>query len=66
MCEITGSGVRMRENPSLQGRIIGSFSKYETVELIRVSNDHKWCRVQKSNGLVGWLSADYVGDCWDE
>jgi hypothetical protein len=66
LCEITGSGVRMRETPSLKGRIIGSFSLYETVELIRMSNDRKWCRVQKSDGTVGWVSADYIGDCWDD
>ena len=62
-CFITGTGVRMRETPSLQGRIISSFGYYEYVELIRWSNDGNWCRVRKQNGLTGWVYADYVGDC---
>jgi len=59
-CYITGKGVRMRETPSLQGRIISSFRYYEMVESIRWSNDGNWCRVRRSNGMTGWVYGDYV------
>lgn len=62
-CYITGTNVRMRETPSLQGRILGTFRYYESVEVIRWSNDSNWCRVRRSNGMTGWVYADYIGDC---
>ncbi|MFM7565567.1 MAG: SH3 domain-containing protein [Flavobacteriales bacterium] len=62
-CYITGTNVRMRETPSLQGRILGTFRYYESVEVIRWSNDSNWCRVRRSNGMSGWVYGDYIGDC---
>jgi uncharacterized protein YgiM (DUF1202 family) len=62
-CYITGTNVRMRETPSLQGRILGTFRYYESVEVIRWSNDSNWCRVRRSNGMTGWVYGDYIGDC---
>lgn len=62
-CYITGTNVRMRETPSLQGRIVSTFRYYEGVEVIRWSNDSNWCRVRRSNGMTGWVFGDFVGDC---
>jgi len=62
-CYITGTNVRMRETPSLQGRVLGTFRYYESVEIIRWSNDSNWCRVRRSNGMSGWVYGDYIGDC---
>ena len=62
-CYITGTNVRMRETPSLQGRIVSTFRYNEGVEVIRWSNDSNWCRVRRSNGMTGWVYGDFVGDC---
>jgi uncharacterized protein YgiM (DUF1202 family) len=59
-CYIIGTGVRMRETPSLQGKIISSFQDGETVDLLKVNSDGKWFRVRKKSGKAGWVYSQYV------
>lgn len=59
-CYINGTGVRMRETPSLQGKIISSFEDGEKIDLLKVSSDGKWSRVRKKSGKVGWVYSQYV------
>lgn len=59
-CMITGTGVRMRESPSLQGKIIGSFRNEEWVELLRYSNNNEWARIRRSSGKIGWVNSNYI------
>ncbi len=58
-CYIYGTGVRMRQSPSLNGTIIGYFKDGERVEYIRSKNG--WDLVRKRNGTVGYVYDDYLG-----
>lgn len=57
-CWIVGTGVRMRQSPSLYGEIIGYFKDGEEVEYIRSNNN--WDLVRKKNGTVGYVFEDYL------
>ena len=62
-CYISGTGVRMRQSPSLKGKIIGYFKDGERVEYIDSRNG--WDLVRKRNGTVGYVHGDYLscGGC---
>ena len=62
-CYIYGTGVRMRQSPSLKGKIIGYFKDGERVEYIESKNG--WELVRKRNGTVGYVYSDYLY-CGDE
>lgn len=59
-CKVVGTGVRMRESPSLQGKIIDSFRNEEWVELLKYSNNNYWARVRRSSGKIGWINSNYI------
>ena len=61
-CYISGTGVRMRQSPSLKGKIIGYFKDGERVEYIESKNG--WELVRKRNGTVGYVYSDYLS-CGD-
>ena len=61
-CWIVGTGVRMRQSPSLKGKIIGYFKDGERVEYIESKNG--WELVRKRNGTVGYVYSDYLS-CGD-
>ena len=62
-CWIVGTGVRMRQSPSLKGAIIGYFKDGEEVEYI--DSRYGWDLVRKRNGTVGYVYEDYLecGGC---
>ena len=62
-CYIYGTSVRMRQSPSLKGKIIGYFKDGERVEYIDSRNG--WDLVRKRNGTVGYVYGDYLscGGC---
>lgn len=59
---ITGSDVRMRAEPTLQGKIVTFFSKQgERVEIVRAASDSlNWAHVRRENGTTGWVFGTYV------
>ena len=61
-CYIYGTSVRMRQSPSLKGKIIGYFKDGERVEYIDSRNG--WDLVRKRNGTVGYVYGDYLS-CGD-
>ncbi|MCR5175557.1 MAG: SH3 domain-containing protein [Anaerovibrio sp.] len=54
---ITGTEVRMRGEPNLQGNIIGYFDRGEVVEII--DSTPEWAKVKRANGAVGWVSVKF-------
>jgi len=54
---VTGSLVRVRKTPGLDGEILGKVSKGTVLPVL----DHQdgWFKVQLANG-VGWISGDYI------
>ena len=62
-CYIDGTSVRMRQSPSLKGKVIGYFKDGERVEYIDSRNG--WDLVRKRNGTVGYVYEDYLycGGC---
>lgn len=59
---ITGSDVRMRSEPNLEGKVITYFpNEGERVLIVQPANDTLlWARVRRNNGTEGWVFADYV------
>ncbi|HIU64418.1 MAG TPA: SH3 domain-containing protein [Candidatus Avacidaminococcus intestinavium] len=60
---ITGTDVRLRKEPGLEGAIIDYLVKNEPVSISKeASNDGiKWYYVTRSNGMQGWVAGTYCG-----
>ena len=59
-CYISGTGVRMRELPSLEGKIIGSFQDGERVKRIGdPCGEGGWEYVERINGTYGYVWGEY-------
>lgn len=58
---ITGTDVRMRASYSTDSDVLGYFDNGETVTLLDdvTSGGQRWLKVQRSDGSVGWVSADF-------
>jgi hypothetical protein len=62
------SGVRMRSDPGLRGKVLGSLKKGEKVKIRDVSNDEEtiegkrayWYKVRTTSGQEGWVFGGYV------
>ena len=54
---VTGSSVRIRQNPSLQGAILESAKSGDRLEALDYEKD--WFKVRYGQ-TVGWISGDYV------
>ena len=54
---ITGTEVRFRQDGNLNGKILGYFDKGEKVTVLVKENG--WCKVQRENGTVGYVSSDF-------
>ncbi len=58
--EVTAEGLNVREEPSIHGKIIRVLTKGNQVELISVSGDDYWYKVQTPAGPIGWASHKYL------
>lgn len=58
---ITGTDVRMRASYSTDSDVLGYFDNGETVTILDdvTSRGQRWLKVQRSDGSVGWVSADF-------
>ena len=58
---ITGTDVRMRASYSTDSAVLGYFDNGETVTILddMTSDGQRWLKVQRSDGSVGWVSADF-------
>ena len=56
--QITGTGVRMRADPSTNSDIIGYFEDGEYVNVLAFINDY-WCQVQRYDASIGYVAAKY-------
>ena len=58
---ITGTDVRMRASYSTDSDVLGYFDNGETVTILDdvTSGGQRWLKVQRSDGSVGWVSADF-------
>ncbi len=55
---ITVHGLNVRDETSLNGRIVGKVSKGETYTLLK--EDNNWYQIKLSNGKKGWIAGWYV------
>ncbi|TMU85659.1 N-acetylmuramoyl-L-alanine amidase [Bacillus sp. BHET2] len=55
---ITVHGLNVRDETSLNGRIVGNVSKGETYTLLK--EDNNWYQIKLSNGKKGWIAGWYV------
>lgn len=66
-CAITGEAVRMRDQPSLEGKVIAALS-YEIVKYLDASAEtetingekHQWMKVMRANDQEGYIYGKYV------
>ena len=58
---ITGTDVRMRASYSTDSAVLGYFDNGETVTVLDdvTSEGQRWLKGQRSEGSVGWVSADF-------
>ncbi|MCH3950555.1 MAG: SH3 domain-containing protein [Acidaminococcus sp.] len=58
---ITGTEVRMRGDPSLNGDVLDFFEKGEVVTILDAAEGDgmQWIKVRRDNGAVGWVAAAY-------
>ena len=58
---ITGTEVRMRASYSTDSDVLGYFENGETVTILDdvTSAGQRWLQVRRSDGSVGWVSADF-------
>lgn len=61
---ITGTDVRMRASYSTDSDVLGYFDNGETVTILDdvTSGGQRWLKVQRSDGSVGWVSADFCAE----
>jgi len=60
------SGLNMRVGPGTNFRVLGKLGVGDALTVIGRSKDTTWYEAKRDNGVVGWLSANYVdteGDC---
>jgi hypothetical protein len=57
---ITGSGVRVREKPSLEGAIVGRLSYAIMPRGRKAAASGAWNAVRRSNGSTGYVASQYV------
>lgn len=54
---VTGGKLKMRSEPSSDGRVLDTFSS--GTEVIVLSNNGNWCKVEK-NGIIGYMMSKYL------
>ena len=57
---VTSEGVRMREEPTLSGAIVGVFSTGEEITVSQAGPE--WSRVTAGDGRSGWMATRYLSD----
>lgn len=55
---ITASSLNVREEPSLNGDIVGSVTMGEAFTILKEENN--WINIELSNGTTGWVASWYV------
>ena len=58
--KVTADHLNVRNEPKLTGTIIGAINRDDVVELISVSGDLYWYKIQTQDGLLGWSSHKYL------
>ena len=64
---LTGSDVRLRENPSTSSSILTSLGKDTVVTLLNwdagTANGYEWAKIRLSNGTEGFIARQYLKPC---
>jgi lysozyme len=57
---VTATSLNIREGPGTQYTVIGHALQNDIVTGIGVNADQTWRQIRKSDGLIGWASAQYL------
>lgn len=64
---VTGTDVRIRQNPSTTSSILAYPAKNEVVTLLEwnagTANNYEWAKVKTVNGTVGYIANKYLAAC---
>ena len=52
--------VNLRDDPSVNGRIIRTVSSGEILTALKISQDDKWMKVADPSGGKGWLWKKFI------
>ncbi|MBI3395135.1 MAG: SH3 domain-containing protein [Spirochaetia bacterium] len=66
--EVTGSGVRIRTEPAVSGKVLGQLTKGDRVAVLTEGNKDetiggktaRWMKIQTGDGRVGWIFGAFV------
>lgn len=61
---VTVQGLRLRETPSIVGRVLTTLARGSKVRRMEVSRDGLWTRIEQpfsGGGRTGWMSSKYLG-----
>ncbi len=59
-CKVTAHRLNVRKEPKLTGKVVGVLEKDDVVEVLAISGDDYWYKVQNNEGLKGWSSHKYL------
>ena len=58
--KVTAHRLNVRKEPKLTGKVVGVIEKDDVVEVLSISGDEYWYKVQNNEGLKGWSSHKYL------
>lgn len=63
---VTASSLNVRSEPKLTGEVVGHLAHDEIVEVISISGDGYWYKIQIDEGLTGWSSHKFLAAYQEE
>jgi hypothetical protein len=58
--KVIGDGLRLRQDPSYEGKVISKLKKETIVEFLKNSEDNEWVNVITPTGQTGWCHTKYL------
>jgi len=58
--KVTAHHLNVRKEPKLTGKILGTVGMDDIVNLISISGDAYWYKIESQQGLIGWSSHKYL------
>jgi uncharacterized protein YgiM (DUF1202 family) len=58
--QVTAYGLNIRSGPGTSYSLVGTLKQNDIVAGISANSDSSWIQIQRSDGLTGWCSAQYL------
>ena len=57
---VSADPLNLRSNPSTDATVLNQLSEGTKLSILQVSADEQWLRVRFSDGVEGWVAAQFV------